>query len=141
MVGGYSSFSNYQSVEAVSSNGTHLCTLPDLPDPRLYHTMDDHILCGGDAKESMSSCIHYVGGLWTQYRRDLQNKRRYHLSWKREDGQVVLIGGENGESTKTSEVVANSGEQNGFELKYKTRHDFFTRFITLIALKFHQICL
>ena len=120
MTGGYPS-SSYKSVEAISSYGTSLCTLPDLPDDRAYHTMDEHVLCGGELGKSSSSCYHYVAGLWTKYRRGLQNKRARHLSWMRQDGQLILIGGSDTMSKKTSEVVSSSGDQKQFALRYETK--------------------
>ena len=96
-----------------------MCTLPDLPDLRIYHTMDNHIMCGG--YHTQSSCLHYVAGKWTKYRNDLKFKRHFHVSWQRPDGEVMLIGGWNVNSQKTSEVVLSSGQQEGFNLKHKIK--------------------
>ena len=104
-----------KSVEAITTDGTPLCTLPDLPDKRTGHTMDNHILCGG--VYTRSSCLHYVAGKWTKYRNDLKFKRVWHASWRRQDGEVLLIGG--GDSKKTSEVVSSSGHQMGFNLQHE----------------------
>ena len=108
MVGGDPKKS-HKSVEALTTDGTPLCTLPDLPDQRRYHTIDNHILCGGS--ETPNSCLHYVAGKWTKYRNDLKIERQKHVSWRRKDGEVILIGGSN--SKKTSEVVSSSGHQKG----------------------------
>jgi len=104
-----------KSVEAITTDGTPLCTLPDLPDDRTGHTMDDHIMCGGYLTQS--SCLYYVAGKWTKYRNDLQIERANHVSWRRRDGEVLLIGGET--SKNTSEVVSSSGHQKGFNLKHE----------------------
>ena len=113
VVGGHPSDS-HSSVEAITTDGTPLCALPDLPDQRIFHTSDNHITCGGSYTQT--SCLHYVAGKWTKYRNDLMFKRYYHVSWRRPDGEVMLIGGEH--SKKTSEVVSNSGHQEGFNLKH-----------------------
>ena len=114
VVGGYPT-KNHKSVEAISSDGTPLCTLPDLPDERRQHTMDNHIMCGGYGTQS--SCLHYVAGKWVKYRNDLKSKRTAHVSWRRQDNDVILIGGES--SKKNSEVVSSSGHQKGFELQHE----------------------
>ena len=121
MVGGYPT-NSHKSVEALTKDGTPVCTLPDLPDDRAYHTLDDHIMCGG--YYSQSSCLYYVAGKWMQYRNELKINRTHHVSWRRPDGEVVLIGG-NGDnsknSKKTSEVVSSSGYQKGFNLQHEIR--------------------
>jgi len=111
--GGYST---YTTVEAISLDGTPLCTLPDLPDARRRHTMDGHLLCGG--YDTYTSCLHYIAGKWTRFRRNFVKSRSYHVSWMRPDGEVVLLGGEY--SMKTSEVVTASGEQRSYDLKHNT---------------------
>ena len=114
MVGGGPAKREQRSVEAITTDGTPLCTLPDLPDKRTGHTMDNHILCGG--VYTQSSCLHYVAGKWTKYRNDLKFKRYKHVSWRRQD-EVMLIGG--GDSKKTFEVVSSSGHQNGFNVQHE----------------------
>jgi len=114
VVGGFPSDS-LRSVEAITTDGTPLCTLPDLPDKRCSHTIENHITCGGSYTQS--SCLHYVAGKWTKYGCDLKFKRYAHVSWRREDGEVMLIGGAN--SKKTSEVVSSSGHQNGFNVQHE----------------------
>ena len=113
MVGGDSTKS-LKSIEAITTDGTPLCTLPDLPDDRYFHTMDNHILCGGS--KTRTSCLNYVAGNWTKYGDDLMTEREYHVSWQRPDGKVLLIGGY---GDNTSEVVSSSGHQKGFNLQHK----------------------
>ena len=79
--------------------------------------MDKNIICGG--YYTQSSCLHYVAGKWTKYRNDLNFKRYNHVSWRRQDGEVMLIGGESSKSKKTSEVVSSSGHQNGFNVQHE----------------------
>ena len=115
MVGGHPSDS-HSSVEAITTDGTPLCALPDLPDQRIFHTSDNHITCGGSYTQT--SCLHYVAGKsQVTCRNDLKFKRLFHVSWRRQDGEVILIGGEN--SRKTSEVVSSSGHQKGFNVQHE----------------------
>ena len=116
VAGGYLTSTITTTVEAISLDGTPLCTLPDLPDARRRQTLDGHIMCGGSPTKT--SCLHYVAGKWTRFRRNFVNSRSDHVSWMRPDGEVVLLGGEF--SKKTSEVVTASGKQTGFDLKYDT---------------------
>ena len=113
VVGGHP-YDSQSSVEAITTDGTPLCALPDLPDQRRYHTIDNHIMCGG--YKTQTSCLHYVAGKWTKYRNDLKFKRIHHESWRRQDGQVILIGGS--VSKTTSEVLSISGHQEGFNLQH-----------------------
>ena len=75
--------------------------------------MDGHIVCGGYSTQT--SCLYYVAGQW-KYRNDLQYQRTSHVSWRRPDGELLMIGGEM--STKSSEVVSSSGYQKGFTAKH-----------------------
>ena len=111
--------STHKSVEAITTDGTPLCTLPDLSDERRRHTMDNHIICGGYNAQSaaQSSCHSFIAGEWTKYRNDLKTQRYNHVSWRRQDGEVILFGGQN--SKKTSEVVSSSGHQKGFNLQHE----------------------
>ena len=43
-----------------------------------------------------------------------------HVSWKRPDGGVQLMGGKEDESRRTTEVVTSTGSKPGFDLKYET---------------------
>ena len=74
-------------------------------------------MCGGTSTKT--SCLYYVAGKWTKYRNDLMFERSYHVSWRRQDGEIILIGGAN--SKKTSEVVSSSGHQKGFNLQHEVK--------------------
>ena len=77
VTGGYNKSYITKTVEAISLEGTPLCTLPDLPDERRRHTMDDDIMCGGYSTKT--SCLRYVAGEWTRFRRNLVNSRSNQL--------------------------------------------------------------
>ena len=105
-----------KSVEALRSDGTPLCKMPDLPDNRADHTMDGDILCGG--YYTRTSCLHYGSEGWTKYGWNLQQKRSEHLTWRRPDDSLQIMGGIH--SPETSEIVTSGGSRIGFDLKYKT---------------------
>ena len=113
IVGGVNS---EKSVEALRSDGTPLCKMPDLPDNRAQHTLDGDILCGG--YYTRTSCLHYGSEGWTKYGWNLQQKRSEHLSWRKPDDSLQIMGGIH--SPKTSEIVTSGGSRIGFDLKYKT---------------------
>ena len=116
-MGGYNG--NYlSSVEALkSSDGTPLCKMTDLPDSRSSHTMDGDILCGGLYTET--SCLHFGSDGWTKYGWNLLQKREDHVTWRRPDDSLQIMGG--CYSPKTSEIVTSGGSQIGFNLQYETR--------------------
>ena len=105
-----------RSVEALRSDGSPLCKMPDLPDDIVGHTMDGGILCGGEYTKT--SCLHYGSEGWTKYGWNLQYEREDHVTWRRPDDGLQIMGGAN--SLKTSEIVTSGGSQIGFNLKYKT---------------------
>ena len=109
--GGYGS----NGVEALRSDGTSICKLPDLPGPgRWEHTMDGNMLCGGFDNAARNSCILYDSGSWQQFSWPLtiNDDTFYHSSWKRPDGKIQLM------MHTTTEVVSPEGTEAGFNLKY-----------------------
>ena len=107
--GGYDS----NSVEALHSDGTSMCKLPNLPGPgRWEHTMDGNMLCGGFEDAARNSCILYDSGSWQQFSWSLTENTFYHSSWKRPDGKIQLM------EYSTTEVVSPEGTEAGFNLKY-----------------------
>jgi len=105
-----------KSVEVLRSDGSRFCTLEDLPDRRLGHSMDQELLCGGEYNPK--SCLKYGSGRWTEYSWNLQQEREYHLSWRRpNNGGVQLIGGYYSSSVKTTETVSSSRSQTSFQLE------------------------
>ena len=55
-------YSGGQSVEVyVPSTGQH-CQLPDLPDRRLYHSMEKKMICGG--RDTTGSCLTLTSSGW-----------------------------------------------------------------------------
>ena len=103
------------------SNGTS-CTLPALPENRRYHTVDNHLLCGG--ADTSKSCLLWSpdSDTWEDWGEELDVGRNSHVSWtpSAESGGTYLIGG-GGSSTMTTTLVKPDGTQEpGFTLKYET---------------------
>jgi len=107
-----------KTAEALSSDGTPLCFLPNLPNDRRAHTMDGDLLCGGLTQASKDTCLKFENGGWTEFSWKLLAKRRFHVSWKRADGKVMLLGGLN--NGYTTELVTEDGSLEGFPMKYET---------------------
>jgi len=105
------------SVEALQFDGTPLCLLESLNEERYYVTMAGDYLCGGWM--TRKSCYHFLNGKW-KYHTDLKSDRSFHVSWKRPDGDIQLMGGYEGNGLSTTEVVTVTGKHDGFELKYRT---------------------
>ena len=78
-----------QSVELLSSNGSWLCYLPNLPDKRRSSfTLTGSLICGG--YQSLKTCINFSGGRWQQTHR-LRQGRHGHTAWASPRG-VLLMG-------------------------------------------------
>ena len=67
---------NGQSVEVLKDDGTSLCTLPDLPDERTYHTQSGLVICGG--YRTMTSCYKFSSGVWTESHSLLHHRWIFH---------------------------------------------------------------
>ena len=100
------------------SDGTS-CTLPSLPQIRYRHTVDNHILCGGDGTEG--SCLQWRPdtGTWEELL-TLDTIRYHHVSWTPASGtSTYLIGGGISRMTTTL-ITSGGGQETGFPLKYET---------------------
>ena len=98
---------NFVSVELLFTNGTYLCSLPDLPGPRYEHTQNGPMLCGGYETIMRHSCVKFCGGFWNETHSSLRKPRTSHGSWA-SPGGLMLIGGNFGRST--SEVLTDDGQ-------------------------------
>jgi len=107
---------NY-SAEALYSNGTRLCRIPDIPREVNFHTMSGSLVCGGEHNYELY-CINFENGTWKTMPFMLQEERVDHVSWRRADGKTRLLGGLY--SPFTSELVSDSGSVSGFPMKYST---------------------
>ena len=96
-----------QSVEIYNPVTNTICSLPELPEARYYHTQDGELACGGfgDSSNTWRTCVKWSSesGSWTQSH-TLRQERIWHVSWSTEDG-VYLIGVGDSSSERTSELV------------------------------------
>ena len=88
VTGGSTASAQPSSVELLFTNGTRLCSLPDLPEARKLHSQSGDILCGGEDEES--SCVTFSGSSWTRTH-TLATPRSGHISWASPIG-VLLMG-------------------------------------------------
>ena len=97
------------------SDGTS-CTLPPLPQTRQYHTVDNHLLCGGWGTDD--SCLKWNPdtGTWEEYL-TLHVDRGYHVSWTPDNGIGTYLMGGFAQSSISSTLVKPDGTQEtGFPL-------------------------
>ena len=74
-------------------DGSHKCMLPKFDYRRFMHTQNGLTACGGPAEEtSAKTCVTLNKGAWTN--EILLNRNRFkHTSWKRPDGNFILLSG------------------------------------------------
>ena len=109
------------SVEVLSSDGSPLCTLPDLPEARWGLTLSDSLACGGygSGAANVPTCVNFTGGQSWEVTHNLAHNRRHHSSWASAQGQI-LMGGYNG--LESTELLSDSGDGTSahFPLNYRT---------------------
>ena len=116
--GGYPA---YTSVELLHTNGSRLCSLPNLPYTRRQHTQTGLTTCGGYDSPARTSC-HTLSstGSWEESH-SLDQERREHCAWRAPQG-VMLLGGWDSSSGTTSEILLENGDTSpSFNLNYQTR--------------------
>jgi len=92
-----------KSVEVFIPDAGKSCSLPDLPDDRVGHTMDTlgntPVICGGENIDQ-TSCLQFTPalGVWTNYATTTEEFKG-HTSWV-SSGGLVLMGARNGVSTE-----------------------------------------
>ena len=109
------------SVELLYTNGSRLCSLPDLPYTSHYHSQTGLTACGGWDSPAGTTC-HTLSttGSWEQTH-SLSMWRRDHSAWASPQG-TVLLGGRNSSARQTSEILLENGDTTpGFNLDYWTR--------------------
>ena len=108
------------SAELISTNGSSICELPTMPQPKSWHTQSGLTACAGGYSDSERSCIKFEAGAWTTLTDNLVEKREVHSSWVNSNGHILLIGGL--DSPNTTEIVYQNGASTrSFDLKYDTR--------------------
>ena len=71
----------------------------------------------------MSSCLQFVSGQWIPSPHRLQTHRTFHSTWITPSGDMLVMGGwdGNGENTLTTELVTIDGNTSSmFDLKYQS---------------------
>ena len=105
-----------KSVEVLHGDGTPWCSLPDLPEGRMFHTQTGLLACGGVDTET--SCIKFSGGKWKPSHK-LKKRREFHSSWASPLG-TVLMGGSLSENTTVLQDDTAGVSIMHFSLKYET---------------------
>ena len=112
------------SVELLYSDGTKLCSLPDLPGIAAEHSQTGLLLCGGNGRiVNGKSCFTFYGGHWKKTHTignpwfGNRNGRMQHTAWSSPRG-VLLLGG-TGSRTTTSLLNNKGGFKRSFILKNK----------------------
>ena len=108
------------SVELLTMEGSWICQLPPMPEPRIRHTQSGRIICGGWDPAARKSCITFFSGGedWVKTH-NLTQDRRYHSAWESPQG-VMLMGGLDHQTT--TEILTGDGDTNpGFSLDYRTK--------------------
>jgi len=99
-----------KSVEIYSSDGSCNRDLPELPDDRKDHTIDnvdgDILLCGGSNVRQMTSCLKMSENSTMVHHSTTTGKRQFHSSVVM-GGQLTLLGGGN-TSLTTTEFISPS---------------------------------
>ena len=97
------------SVELLYMNGTWVCPLPSLPEPRYGHTQSGTVACGGyGGKKSARTCVTFSSD-WEESH-SFDHPRYDHVAWSSPRG-IVLLGGANiPRAPKTSEILTEDGD-------------------------------
>ena len=120
--GGFGGTGAKVEVEVISPSSNVSCSVPDLPQPRYYHTMNNNTVCGGGGgtgTDTRTSCDQLTTAGWTRSH-TLIHRRYLHSSWEVEDG-IILLGGVL--SGTTSEIAKWDGTtEDLFSMKYVTEY-------------------
>ena len=111
--GGDESSNRYKSVEIWSSR-VH-CQLPEFEIERKGHSQDGLLACGTTCETTCgTTCEKFENGNWVQAF-TLTTRRSYHVSWKTENG-ILLMGGNS--SPETTDLLEEGGQVvQGFPLR------------------------
>ena len=106
------------SVELLSTAGTRLCSLPNLPTTRYSHSQTGLIICGGSGGGGSVplSCVTFAAGRWKKTH-TLGQRRSYHSAWASPRGVLLMGGGySDGDGTTTELLTDNGGSTPSFSL-------------------------
>ena len=104
------------AVELLHTNGTRICSLPDLPSNRRGHVQAGYTVCGGHGSPGRTSC-HTLSstGSWV-LSHNLARDRVGHSAWASPQGTILL-----GTGTTSEILLESGGTTRGFNLDYYTR--------------------
>lgn len=118
-----------RKVQVISPTGNVSCRIPDLPEGRGTHSMNNNIVCGGQYTELSRrrrrqasdspyvTCLKLTPSGWNKSH-TLRHTRAAHSTWQVADG-IILLGGWG--SRNTSEIANWDGTtEETFHLKYDT---------------------
>ena len=110
------------SVEVLHTNGSRICSLPDLPFKRGYHSQTGGTLCGGWHNPAKKSCHTLTRrGSWEKSHILSRRGRVCHSDWASPQG-TILLGGEL--NSNTTEILLRDGSRGtspGFSLDSHTQ--------------------
>ena len=115
-----------RSVELLHTNGSRICSLPNLPNSRGAHTQTGLTACGGGDDSAAATSCHTLSstGSW-ELSHNLDQSRQEHCAWRSPQG-IRLIGGRDSGAQGTSEILLENGDTSpGFnypKLYYVTRY-------------------
>ena len=115
VTGGEAELASY--AELLYPDGTNSwCKLPNMGGRNKDNTQNGFVSCGGG--DEGKTCQTLVDGSW-KASGDLNKRRIHHISWKRPDGKIHLMGGS--ESPRTTEIfdIEKGESQKDFKLKEK----------------------
>ena len=108
------------SVELLSSNGTRLCSLPNLPEKRFDHSQTGVLACGGGVGSGLQTCSTFAGGRWKKSH-TLGTRRYGHTAWASPQGVRIMGGSFNTQSTELLNDNGGATATPSFTLKNKRR--------------------
>ena len=119
--GGHSSSSASTKAELLHTNGSWICSIPNLPYNRWLHTQTGVTACGSYGDSAARTTCHTLSssGSWEESH-SLDQPRWEHSAWASPQG-TVLIGGTDSDAQTTSEILLENGDtESGFNLDFST---------------------
>ena len=120
-----------KSVELLSSNGTRLCSLPDLPGERWGHSQTGIVTCGGGVGSEETSCVTFEAGSWKKTH-TLGREWLAHTAWASPRGVMLMKGARRrnlnfrsvskSRETRTELLTDNGGSTQSFTMAYFARY-------------------
>ena len=111
------------SVELLYTNGSRICSLPDLPFTKYQHSQTGLTACGGWGWAAAESTCHTLSstGTW-EVSHNLNQSRQQHSAWASPRGTLLLGGRDSADARTTTEILLENGDTApGFNLDYETR--------------------